>query len=254
MTTMTPLFSIITVCYNAADNLRKTIESVDSQSCRLYEHLIIDGASTDNTPRIVNASDMSLRRFYSEPDHGTYDAMNKGIGQAAGEYLIFLNAGDRFHSADTLQLYADAIMQNDRPGIVYGQTILVDADDRYVGPRHLSAPTVLTHHSFADGMLVCHQAMAVLKRIAPLYDTQYRFSSDYDWTVKCLMHSRHNVYIDTVVCDYLFEGLTTSNHKKSLIERFKIMCRYYGILPTVARHLKFAFRFFNRKAKTDSLQ
>lgn len=246
---MAPLFSIITVCYNSARQLEQTIASVDSQTCKLYEHIIIDGASTDHTPEVLESAASPCRIVVSEPDNGIYDAMNKGMGRAKGDYLIFLNAGDSFHSASTLQYYANEIMDNDYPGIIYGQTILVDNDRRIVGERHLRAPEKLTLHSFADGMLVCHQAMAVLRKIAPLYDVRYRFSADYDWCIKCLQHSRLNVYLDRVVCDYLSEGVTTANHKKSLMERFRIMCRYYGMMPTVMRHMKFAFRFINYRSK-----
>ena len=94
------------------------------------------------------------------------------MGLSRGEYLIFLNAGDSFHSSDTLQHIADAITDNNKPGMVYGQTILVDKDRQVTGERHLKAPSILTLQSFADGMLVCHQAMIVLKRITSPYDLQ----------------------------------------------------------------------------------
>lgn len=246
---MSPLFSIITVCYNAADDLQRTIASVDSQTCRLFEHIIIDGASTDHTADILGKSVSPLRKIVSEPDKGIYDAMNKGLGRASGDYLIFLNAGDRFHDVDTLKTYADFIEANDRPGIVYGQTSLVDAAGKYVGERHLTAPESLTYKSFSQGMLVCHQSMAVLRRIAPLYNTRYRFSADYDWCVQCLQHSRRNVYTGKVMCDYLSEGMTTANRRASLMERFRIMSHYYGFLPTLVRHMGFIRRFvrYNHK-------
>lgn len=246
---MTPLFSIITVCYNSADGLERTIASVDRQRFRDYEHLIIDGASTDRTPQILAAAASPQRVIISEPDNGIYDAMNKGLGHSAGKYLIFLNAGDTFHDDDTLQLYADHIVDNDYPGIVYGQTLLVDEKGQGIGPRHLTAPENLTLRSFSDGMLVCHQAMAVLKRIAPLYNVGYRFSADYEWVIKCLQHSRHNVYVGRITCDYLSEGATTANHKESLKERFKIMCHYYGFMPTVLRHFRFAIRRMRYKSQ-----
>lgn len=246
---MTPLFSIITVCYNSAELLKSTIASVDGQTCKLYEHIIIDGASTDNTADVLASSDNEQRIIVSEADNGIYDAMNKGLGRANGDYLIFMNAGDTFHDGSTLQLYADEVMDNDYPGIIYGQTLLVDKDGGVVGERHLRAPRDLTLKSFANGMLVCHQAMAVLKRIAPLYNVKYRFSADFDWCIQCLQHSRHNVYIDRIVCNYLSEGMTTANRKKSLVERFKIMCCYYGVMPTVVRHLKFAVRFMRYRSK-----
>ena len=138
---MAPLFSIITVTYNAADTVQRTLESVAAQTCTLYEHIIVDGASTDETLKIVADATAPERRIVrSEPDAGLYDAMNKGLGMANGDYLIFLNAGDKFHSPDTLQIIADTIMDNDYPGIVYGQTDLVDNAGRRIGPRHLTAP------------------------------------------------------------------------------------------------------------------
>lgn len=248
-----PLFSIITVTYNASHTVDRTLRSVASQSCRLYEHIIVDGASSDDTLRIVEAAPgASLRRVLSEPDRGLYDAMNKGLGMARGDYLIFLNAGDKLHTSDTLQLIADKIMDNDYPGIVYGQTDLVDDAGRRLGPRHLTAPPALSYRDFARGMLVCHQAFVVLRRIAPPYSMKYRFSADYDWCVKCLQHSRSNVYTGATLIDYLSEGLTTANHSKSLRERFQIMCRYYGFFPTVWRHIGFFFR--NRRYRKQQIQ
>ena len=243
----TPLISIITVTYNAQSTLSPTMKSVASQSFTDYEHLIVDGASNDKTLSLAVDLATERTRITSERDQGIYDAMNRGMGLSRGEYLIFLNAGDSFHSSDTLQHIADAINDNNKPGMVYGQTILVGEDRQVTGERHLKAPSRLTLQSFADGMLVCHQAMTVLKRITSPYDLQYRFSSDYDWSIRCLQHSRHNVYIDETIIDYLDEGVTTRNHKASLKERFKIMCHYYGTIPTIARHFKFAARDLKRK-------
>lgn len=243
-----PLFSIITVTYNAAGTLPATLSSVAGQTCRLFEYIVIDGASTDSTEELVNGSGIPGLRFHSGPDKGIYDAMNKGLGDARGEYVIFLNAGDTFHSRNTLQQVADAIMENDFPGIVYGQTDIVTGPERVrLGGRHLRAPEHLTLESFAQGMVVCHQAFVVLRRITSLFDLRYRFSADYDWCIRCLQHSRHNVYLPGVMIDYLDEGATTRNRRKSLFERFKIMCYYYGTLPTVMRHLRFLARYSRRR-------
>ncbi|MDE7152683.1 MAG: hypothetical protein K2O27_10550, partial [Candidatus Amulumruptor sp.] len=83
------------------------------------------------------------------------------------------------------------------------------------------------------------------------YDLRYRFSADYEWGLRCLQHSRRNVYLGPEpVIDYLAEGITTKNEFRSLRERFRIMCYYYGIVPTVARHLRFAARGLVRKINT----
>lgn len=242
-----PLFSIITVTYNAAATVRATMESVASQTCLVYEHLVMDGASKDSTLSIVDDLSTERTRVHSSSDRGIYDAMNKGLDQARGDYVIFLNAGDRFHSEHTLQRIADVIMASDYPGVVYGQTDLVDGEGHYVGPRHLTAPEQLTLDSFKHGMLVCHQAFVALRRLCPQYDTRWRFSADYEWCIRVLQHSRRNVYTGDVLIDYLSEGMTTRNRNASLKERYHIMCQYYGTLPTIMRHVGFFGRNLMRK-------
>ena len=158
---MNPLFSIITVSYNAEKTIPATLKSVSEQTCRLFEYIVIDGASGDNTVGIVNKSGIDNLILISEPDRGIYDAMNKGLGIAKGDYVIFLNAGDSFHSPHTLEIIANAAMDNDYPGIVYGQTQLVNSQRERVGDRHLKAPEILTLDSFKNGMVVCHQAFVV---------------------------------------------------------------------------------------------
>lgn len=242
-----PLFSVITVTYNAEDTLPPTLASVRSQTFGSFEHIIVDGASRDRTVALAQENAPACQVLVSGPDRGLYDAMNKGLGMARGEYVVFLNAGDTFHTSSTLADVADAVMANDFPGVVYGQTDLVDAGRRRIAGRHLTAPCELTYDSFRDGMVVCHQAFFVLRRIAGYYDMKYRFSADYEWCIRVLQHSRHNCYIDAVLADYLMEGMTTRNRRKSLMERFRIMCYYYGTFATVMRHIAFIPRFLRRR-------
>lgn len=244
---MNPLFSIITVSFNAEGTISATLKSVKEQTCHLFEYLVIDGASSDRTVDLVNKSGIENLHLISEPDKGIYDAMNKGLGIANGDYVIFLNAGDSFHSSRTLETIANAIMDNDYPGIIYGQTQLVNSDRKCIGQRHLTAPDNLTLDSFKEGMVVCHQAFIVLRKLVDNYDTRYKFSADYEWCIRCLQRSHRNLYIDTTLIDYLSEGVTTANMKKSLWERFRIMCYYYGILPTIGRHFKFLLRYLKRQ-------
>lgn len=243
---MNPLFSIITVTYNAASTLPATLRSVGEQTCKLYEYLVIDGDSKDGTADLANASGINNLTVVCEPDRGLYDAMNKGLGLAKGDYVIFLNAGDSFHSPNVLQLIADTIMENDYPGIVYGQTQIVNADRKRIGDRHLTAPAILTLDSFKEGMVVCHQAFIVLRKLVDNYDTRYKFSADFEWCIRCLQRSHRNCYIDRILIDYLSEGITTSNRWSSLWERFKIMSFYFGFFPTLYRHVGFYFRNMRR--------
>lgn len=250
---MSPTFSIITITFNAARELPATLKSVDAQSCTDYEHLIIDGASRDETVALARAAANPRRQIFSEPDKGLYDAMNKGLHRARGRYLIFLNAGDSFTAYDTLERYARAA--KGEPDVIYADTQLVDAHRNILGPRHLSVPRELTFRSFSNGMLVCHQAFCVRRAMAPDYDLRYRFSADYEWCLRVLKASEATgrslaqrcVNLECVAIDYLTDGLTDKNHKASLKERYRIMCDYYGTVPTFLRHIRFAVRSLARK-------
>lgn len=246
-----PLFSIITITYNAAQTLPPTLESVDGQTCTDYEHLVIDGASPDGTAALSTASGNTRRHTYSSPDKGLYDAMNKGLALAKGKYLIFLNAGDTFSTPDTLEAYAEVARTG--ADIVYADTRLVDASRHVLGARHLSVPERLTFKSFARGMLVCHQAFCVRRDLAGRYDLSYRFSADYAWCLDCLRRSdpERCVNLRRVAIDYLSDGMTDKNRRASLRERYKIMCRAYGTLPTMLRHAGFALRALRRKIATN---
>lgn len=241
-----PKFSLITVTYNAGAVLEDTIQSIITQTYKNVEYILIDGASTDNTMRIVERYRDHIHTVVSEPDQGLYDAMNKGLSLATGDYVCFLNAGDCLHEDNTLLGMVHSVAASHEapcpPDVLYGDTALVDSEGHFLRMRRLTPPEHLTWKSFRHGMLVCHQAFFARRAIAPQYDLRYRFSADFDWCIRVMKQARylHNTHLTLV--DYLDEGLTTRNHRASLIERFHIMCRHYGTVPTVMRHLWFALR------------
>lgn len=243
----TPKFSVITVCYNAEATLEDTIQSVISQTYHHVEYIIVDGASKDRTMDIVNRYRERISVVVSEPDKGLYDAMNKGIRLATGDYLCFLNAGDSFHEDDTLQQMVHSIHGTLLPDVLYGETELVDHEGHFLRMRRLQAPEHLTWKSFRQGMLVCHQAFFARRDLVMPYDLRYRFSADFDWCIKIMKQSKvlHNTHLTLI--DYLSEGMTTRNHKASLKERFRIMARHYGWASTVAFHLWFVLRLLLKK-------
>lgn len=233
---MVPLISIITITYNAAETIGVTMASVAQQTCRDYEHVVIDGASRDATLEIARSYDGV--RILSEQDKGLYDAMNKGLRMARGKYLLFLNSGDTFHSADTLEAYARRARLGD--DIIYGDTVIVDTERRMIGPRHYSVPARLTFDSFSNGMLICHQAFMVRRALAPDYDLSYRFSADYDWTIRCIKNADDNKCsnLGMITIDYLSDGLTDKNKLKSLRERYHVMAHHYGHRRALKRHVE----------------
>lgn len=244
--TNNPLISIITVTFNAGNVIEKTLLSLKEQTFKDFEHLVIDGKSKDDTVKKIKDFGLPRTSVLSEPDKGLYDAMNKGLSWAKGRYILFLNAGDAFHSAATLQEYARCAAEN--PHIIYGDTDIVDKEGRFIAPRHLEAPPLLTKKSFLNGMLVCHQAFMVRKDIVPQFDLRYRFSADYDWCVKCIGKStpETSINLNQVTIDYLSDGLSDKNKWKSLRERFRIMAHHYGLPLTVFRHLSFISRALKR--------
>ena len=254
-------FSIVTITYNADNVLGKTVDSVFSQTYPHVEHVIIDGASTDDTLQVAQdymqrsyaASNGHEIRIVSEPDNGLYDAMNKGLRQVSGDYVLFLNAGDFFPDSEVLSNIArnvglEGVSREKLPVVLYGNTDIVDNDGRVLRHRRLQPPANLSWRSFRHGMLVCHQAFYARLDIAKTvpYDCRYRFSADVDWCIRIMKEAeiRHlpllNLHL--VVANYTEEGQSTIHHRESLNERYQIMCHHYGKIPTIFMHLWFAVR------------
>lgn len=239
-----PIFSVITITYNAGKVLERTLLSVLQQSYPGIEYIIIDGGSTDETLGLIKQYAEGIACWMSEPDEGLYDAMNKGMRKASGDYLLFLNAGDTFQSSAVVAYLAQQAEIHHRPDILYGETDLVDIQGNFAGHRRLKAPENLNWKSFRMGMLVCHQAFVVKRELAPFYDLSYRFSADFDWCIRCMKLADSIQNTHRVLILYLNEGLTTANRNASLKERYRIMQKYYGKLPVLLLHIWFAVRFY----------
>lgn len=254
---MTPLITIATVTYNAEATLERTLHSVAEQDYGRIEHLIIDGCSTDHTLSLVQRYVEENRarhniRLVCEPDEGLYDAMNKAILAASGDYLVFLNAGDCLHAQDTISALAAQTgwvkREQLHPAILYGDTHIVDQSGNFLRRRRLTPPDKLTSRTYLSGMRVCHQSFYVRTDLArqELYNLNYRYSADFDWCLRLvrLAEKRRLRIINTqlVLTDYLCEGLTTSNHRASLLERLRIMAHHFGWPAATAYHIWFVVR------------
>ena len=139
-----PTFSIITITYNAVRLVEQTLLNVLSQSYPNIEYIVIDGGSTDGTVDIIRRYESGLAYWVSEPDKGIYDAMNKGLQKATGDYVSFINAGDTLCSSDTVQSVVSKLQKRKAlPDIIYGETNIVDEERRSLGLRRLRAPRKL---------------------------------------------------------------------------------------------------------------
>ncbi|MCF0198303.1 MAG: glycosyltransferase [Bacteroidaceae bacterium] len=258
-----PLVSVITVTFNAAATVERTLKSVEEQTYDRVEHIVVDGCSTDGTLSLVQRYIEHNRRpecrnvrVLREPDQGLYDAMNKAVGMAEGVYVVFLNAGDKFHEPTTLEQVMEQVDWEPHQvnyAVVYGETDLVDDEGNFLRHRRLQAPERLRADSFRDGMLVCHQSFYVRTDLAKSirYDLRYRYSADFDWCVRVMQRAERRglKFLNTqmVLTDYLHEGLTTRNHRRSLLERLHIMARHFGWSSALLHHLWFVVRAVTKR-------
>ena len=159
------------------------------------------------------------------------------------------HAGDTIHDDNFLkELTAGLDRLITLPDVVYGETALVDMDGRFIGMRRLKAPKKLGYKSFRNGMMVCHQSFIALRRSVPKYDLAYRFSSDFDWCINVMKNSERFYNAQTIISDYLSEGVTTANRRASLKERYEIMRRHYGWWCVNVYHAWFLIRGIWTKA------
>lgn len=242
--------SIVTITFNAARTLQRTLDSVACQTYADIEHLIIDGASKDDTLAIALQYQEQSRHqvvIQSEPDRGLYDAMNKGLQKATGDYLVFLNAGDTLYAPDTIATVA-SVADDGFPAVIYGDTAITDSEGNFLHLRTHRPPETLTWKSFKQGMLVCHQAFYVRTDIARAfpYDLQYRHSADVDWCIRIMREAerQHLPLVNThaILANFEEGGDTTQHHHDSLKERFRVMAHHYGLLQTIMLHGWFVIR------------
>lgn len=234
--------TIITITYNAEAVLEATLKSVFNQTNQNFEYWIIDGASTDKTLEI--AKKYKVKNIVSEADKGIYDAMNKGLKLATGEYLWFLNAGDQIADIEVVEKLHLAFKSN--ASIYFSDTELINQNGQILGLRSQLTPHLLPKklhwRQFKYGMLVCHQSFIVKQKIAPNYLLNHHYSADIDWEIKCLKASESTEYLFFYLSKYLIGGFSVKNLKASLLDRFKILESHFGLFPTLFSHLQIAFR------------
>jgi len=233
MTKSYPTLSVITVVYNNARDIERTILSIVNQTYTNIEYIVIDGKSTDGTLQIIERYKEHIAQLLSEKDKGIYDAMNKGLQLATGDYVIFMNSGDEFFESTTVEKVFDTAPDAD---IYYGETEMVNDARESLGRRRHKIPEKFTWRSFKYGMSVSHQAIYIRRSLTGLYDSRYQLSADIDWILNAAKKAKKIVRVEGYVAKYLVGGMSKARHRQSLKERFDIMKRYYGLIPTVFNH------------------
>lgn len=199
--------SIITVCYNTASTIEKTILSVINQSYKDLEYIIIDGNSKDGTVDVIKKYSKSIAYWVSEPDKGIYDAMNKGIKIATGDYICFMNAGDTFYNASTIMDVVKYINKSN-PDIIYGDTNFI-----YEWGEKIQKPEPIINLN--NKMVFCHLSSIVKSQLIKeqLFDTKYKISADYNFLYKQYKARKKFEYIPICITNFdNVYGISTMNY------------------------------------------
>lgn len=234
---MKPKISIITVTYNCEQLVRLTIDSVLRQSYQHIEHILVDGASKDKTFEIIQSYGSRIAKAISEPDKGLYDAMNKGLKLATGDFVWFVNAGDRIHADDTVEKIV-SFCESDTD-ILYGEVMMVGQDGGELGTRSeittQKLPKNLNWKSLKYGMVVSHQGFLPRRSIVKPYIPN-NLAADIDWVIEALKKSRKNTFVPFVLADFEIGGVSRQHHKQSLKNRYAILSKQYGFIPNLWNH------------------
>lgn len=234
-----PRLTVITIVFNNVTDIERTMLSVFNQTYSNIEYIIIDGKSTDGTVQLLENYRERLSHFVSEPDRGIYDAMNKGLALAKGDYVLFMNSGDEIYSPETV---ARVFSSEPDADIYYGETEMYNQNWESLGQRRHRAPETFSWLSFQYGMSVSHQAIYVKRTIAEPFDTRYQLSSDIDWIIKAAKKASKIVNTRIYVAKYLVGGASKEKHLQSLKERFEIFSKHYGLVPNLINHTIIAFK------------
>jgi len=232
-----PKLSVITVVYNNVRDIERTMLSVLNQTYSNIEYLIIDGRSNDGTLEIIRKYQDRIK-LISEKDEGIYDAMNKGLARATGDYVLFMNSGDEIYAPNTVNKVFATASDAD---IYYGETEMINDKAESLGQRRHKAPKKFTWRGFKYGMSISHQAIYIKRELTTPYDRRYHLSSDIDWIIRAAKKAKKIVKVDGYVAKYLVGGMSKQKHTQSLIERYAIMSKYYGSLYTMFNHIIIAF-------------
>lgn len=238
---MQPRLSIITVTYNAAKFLEPTIASIAEQTYPHIEYVVVDGGSTDGTVDIIKKYPQVVTQWVSEKDNGLYDAMNKGLQMATGDYIMVLNAGDLL---DDSAIIENIFSQCKGEDVLYGDTKIIDTQYQYVGMRHFTPPEHLTWLSFKQGMVVCHQSIISKKEITPAYNLNYKIAADIDWAIRLLKNAKNSKNIHLVVTQFMQDGVSTQHRWAGVRERFRVMVNYFGLFTTLWNNISRGLHYF----------
>lgn len=205
-----PLFSVITVCYNSEETIEATLDSVFDQNLKDYEHIIIDGNSTDSTVSLVRSHESRKIKLISEPDHGIYDAMNKGLSVARGRYVAILNSDDYFSNKYVLQRVKNKFVTS-KADIVYSGINFVNSNKEIIANW---CPVEFTRGAYRRGFHTPHPGFfATLKTYKQLgnFDLKMPIAADFDLMLRFMENkSFQSAHLAEVTVNMRADGESSS--------------------------------------------
>jgi len=217
--------SIITAAYNSEKTIRHTLESVKNQTYKDIEHIIIDGASKDNTLAIV-AEYPHINKIISEKDKGIYDAMNKGIQIATGDVIGILNSDDLYQDSTVIQQVLDQFIQDENLDIVYGDLVYVKSDNVHNVVRNWKSNTYYKNF-FEEGNVPPHPSLFVRKKVyevAGLFNLDFKLAADYEFMLRIFKkHNFKSKYINKFIVKMRLGGATNKSVTNVLKQNNEIL-------------------------------
>lgn len=223
-----PKVTIVTVVYNGEKVIEDTLNSVLEQDYPSLEYIVVDGMSTDDTLRIVSRYGDRIQKVISEKDQGVYDAMNKGIKSATGQWILFMNAGDRFYATTTLSDFFSACPAHSNDyDILYGNAEFRLKNIAYI----VEASNKVTSNEY---MPFSHQAAFTRTSVAKekKFDLNYKIAADTAFFLRLVKENHRFLHIPTTVCTYdALEGLSVNNEVKRCKEIVDLQAKWNNINP-----------------------
>ncbi|MBK2094781.1 glycosyltransferase [Francisella philomiragia] len=238
-------FTVITVCYNSEKTIQKTLRSIKDQTYKNIEYIIIDGGSTDKTLEIINNYKDIVDILISEPDNGIYDAMNKGIKLATGDYIGFLNSDD-YYTNDIFEEYNIALIK-EIVDYIYSDTVFYNINKSW--SCECDPPESFKFaNSLHKGTQFCHQTLYVKREVfnkVGLFDTSFKISADYDFFLRLFNYKNNyfkGVYLSKKTCFFKMGG-TSSSFLKTRVDELNVKLKN-GYPPLYVYYIFFKVSFF----------
>ena len=221
--------SIVTVAYNAVGSIEETIQSILSQDYKGYEYIVIDGGSTDGTTTVIDKYSSHIDYYVSEPDKGIYDAMNKAIDVASGEWIIFLNSGDKFASPGVLSSIATHMVSYPDCSVIYGDTIIkypwgsFKSEGKAISPQDMYLP-------------FCHQSAFVRTELMRQYkfDLSYKVVADYKFFYQLHCLGKQFLHVSELISEYDMNGYSSQR----VVELYREIAKINGTYRTLSYYKK----------------